>query len=320
MVLALSGGAGAAEFGYDNIAVSVRTQARGSAVLPKDVFDLALNGNALDRVYEAGGLDAEAQVVWRAGLSAGTALGRNVTLGVGANYLHGLLDARLVEADADFLTTPSEFVSAGGLVYRRASGGTGWAFDVGATLSQGAWRYSLGCLDLGPGIVWHQGVEQGTYSFELDSVNAYDIAKAHGFTQQFSRGGSSSYRTAWPVTVNLGLGRRFGDWLNCGLLLQGRGAGKLGLETALLSSVEFWPWAWMPLGLDLGYSSCRGMVAGVNAGLIWRGLVLSGGATNEAGLLLAARGVSYRLGIGYGTAMAERVSKPDILRIHYEGD
>jgi hypothetical protein len=312
--------AGACEFGYANLAASVRTVATADASLPKDAFDLVLFGNELGRVYRATGTGARAQVYWCAGAGMGTAIGRNWAVGVAGHRVQGLYYAGLTDAAASFLTTEQAFASSGRIAYRTATGGSGWAFDAGVAFLRDKWRFSLGCLDASPGINWDQGVETGTYAFSLDSGNVFEIATQGRFKQEFSRGQSSSFTTNLPLLVNLAAGRRFADWLNVGLLLQQRlRDGDWTRNFSANAVCELWPVWWLPVAAELGYRSWAGPVFGLDLGLIWRRFAFTLGARDLSGLIMAAKGAEVHLGIGYGTFFQERpASIPDTLHYGYD--
>ena len=307
LLLAGRAQAAGAEFGYGNFAASVRTTGSAEATLPRDAFDLALQGNELGRTYSAAGTAARAQVLWRAGVGWATAIGRNFTVGLGAHRLQGLFYADLTDASASFLTTEQAFASSGRVAYRMASGGSGWAFDAGLAYVHDQWRFSLGCLDLGTGVHWTEGVKRGVYTFALDTANLYQIVTQGKFKQQYDQAGGGYFTTEVPVIVNLGAARRIYNWLNGSVLIQQRFRdGDLGKNWSARAVCEMWPLRWLPVGLELGYRGFAGPMFGLDLGLVTGRFALVIGAKDLAGLFASAKGAELSLGIGFGTFFIER--------------
>jgi hypothetical protein len=317
LLLAGRAQAAGAEFGYGNFAASVRTTGSAEATLPRDAFDLVLQGNELGRTYSAAGTAARAQVLWRAGVGWATAIGRNFTVGLGAHRLQGLFYADLTEASASFLTTEQAFASSGRVAYRTASGGSGWAFDAGLAYVHDQWRFSLGCLDVGTGILWTEGVKQGVYTFALDTANLYQIVTQGKFKQQFNQADGGFFTTEVPVIVNLGVARRVYNWLNGSVLIQQRFRdGDLGKNWSASAVCEMWPLRWLPVGLELGYRGWAGPTFGLDLGFIARRFAFTLGAKDLAGLLASAKGAELNLGIGFGTFYIERpATVPDTVHL-----
>jgi len=312
--------ANAAGFGYGCLAASVRTTAEGNVALPKDLFELVLFGNELGRVYRAQPLDGAAQVLFRAGVGGATALGRNLTLGGAAHFVRGLFCAELTEGWAYFLTTPEALVAEGKAEYRTAAGGSGWAFDAGATFRHKEWLMSLGVLDLSPGIRWTEGIEEGCYVLVLDSANAYQLSRGEGLTAGFSRGQAGGFTTFLPVQLNAGVGRRFREWLSGSFTVRSwwRMQPSLSLRVRPAIAAEVWPRYWLATGTTLSFEPGRGVGLGLVAAAVWRRFVVTAGMEDVAGLLMGARGIVLRFSVGYGTAAAgQGTSRPEVLRLKH---
>lgn len=307
LAIAGRGRAAAAEFGYGQFAVSARTAADADVNLPRDLFDLALYGNRLGRVYTADRTGGHAQVLFRAGAAAGLAVGPDLTFGLAVHCLRGLFRAELVEASARFVTTPQALAADGFASYRRATGGSGWAADAGATWKRGGWLLSGAVLDLSPGIEWNEGVEAGAYRFRLDSTNAYQLLREEPFSDGFERGPADLFYSYLPMRIMLGVGRRVTERLNCALLIQ----PAWQLDPLLLDDwqsrlvIEGWPLAWLPVGVEVSCGRSRGWALGLQAAALMRGFAVELGLTDVGGIFGSARGLGVRLGVGYGTGHGE---------------
>ncbi|MBM3314911.1 hypothetical protein FJY71_03600 [candidate division WOR-3 bacterium] len=312
--------ASAADFGFGSLAVVCRTFADADANLPRDLFDLALYGNRIGRVYSAASTGGRAQVLFRAGLGFGVGIGQNLTIGAAGHMLRGLFYAELTGVRARFVTTPQALAAEVHGTYRLATGGNGWAVDAGATWRNQGWVASAAVLDVNAGVDWTEGVEEGVYAFQLDSSNAYEMTRGDRFSEDFGRSTDGRFTTYLPVRTTLGIGRRFFDWLNAGMLLDPlwdfEPVRLRRWQTSVV--VEAWPLRWLPLGCALSYRSGQGMSVGLDAAAIAGRFVFSAGFEDFAGLLLGAKGAGVRLGVGYGTFNIERRAPgPEVFRLRH---
>lgn len=309
-----------AGFGYRCLAASVRVTADGGLVLPKDLFELALFGNELGREYRAEPLAGTTQLLLRTGIGGATALGSRVFLGGAAHYLRGLFCAQLVEASARFVTTPQAFTGEGRGLYRTATGGSGWAFDAGVAFQLGEWRASLAVLDFSPGINWTEGIEARQYAFRLESTNVFDLLRGQGWSDDFRQTPSAGFTTTLPMQMNTGLARNFGEKFSGCVTVRSylrSGSGPwLRLRPAV--AVEAWPRRWLAAGAGLWFEPGHGVGVELSGAAVWKHFSLTAGLANAGGLLMSARGVELRLGVGYGTAEAGRSrERPDVLNLRF---
>ncbi|MBM3322128.1 hypothetical protein FJY69_01410 [candidate division WOR-3 bacterium] len=307
---------GAAEFGYGNLAASVRTVRRVGLRLPKDLIELALEGNALGRTYVADNARASDEIYWRGGIGVGTGLGRHLLVGVAAHRLQGLYFREVADVKGTFLTMPAALVGTGRMVFREARGGAGWAADAGVACRAGDYRLGLSVLDFSTGIVWTEGVRQGVYSVDFDTCTIYDVGSSGRAWYGYDPDGVGYFTTRLPVRVNLAVGRRFTDRMNVGVVVTRRLSGTTDAGGwAVLGTYEVWPASWLPLATRLGFDSKSGTIAGLDAALLLGRLGFSFGVSDIAGLFLGARGAEWRLGLGYGTFHREPMRPPDVLRL-----
>ncbi len=68
----------------------------------------------------------------------------------------------------------------GPLVIFTASGGQGWAVDLGFNYRREKWELGVGFLDISPGIVWGEGIDERCWVLKLDSTNLYDLLRDPG--------------------------------------------------------------------------------------------------------------------------------------------
>ena len=315
--IAGSASASGVEFGFGNFAASVRTVGQGELSLPKDLFDLALYGNQLGRVYELVEPKARAQALLRAGAGVGSAFGEHFAVGVAAYYLRGLAYADVSEARGYFVTTETALAGEGLVAYRKASGGSGYSFDAGCAWWDKSWRVSLAVLDLGPGVTWVDGLEQGEFRFVLDSANAYQLKTEDRLSYGFETGAAAPFTSVQPWRGRLGISNDPLRWLSTGLSIEcGVDPELFELEHWQAGLVaEFRPLTWLPLAAEVEYDSEDKWCLGADAGLALGRFQMLARFGFMSGVWDRAKGVTLGLGIGY--CRAYQHTEPEHFRIQY---
>ncbi|MCG8608620.1 DUF5723 family protein, partial [bacterium] len=149
-------------------------------MLSKDIFDLALNGNELNRIYEIGDTEGEGWGISSFGLSTAFRLGlpafQEFTVGITAKYLKGFAYAKVREATSSFTTETDRAYGSGILVIDSALGGNGFAFDIGAAARMSRnWTISASLTNAVSNINWNKDTERFTYSFSADSLSVDQV-------------------------------------------------------------------------------------------------------------------------------------------------
>jgi hypothetical protein len=166
-----------------SVALTAHGLGASDFTLSKDIFDLALNGNELNRVYEVGDSEGEGWGISSFGLSTAFRLGfpvfQEFTVGVTAKYLKGFAYAKVREAASSITTETDRAYGSGTLVIDSALGGSGFAFDMGAAarLNQN-WTLSASLTNAMSSINWNKDTERFTYSFSADSVSVNQIEES----------------------------------------------------------------------------------------------------------------------------------------------
>lgn len=311
-----------AGFSYGRLAVSNRTDAELEVKLPKEIFDLALNGNEVNRIYSAPNTEARATVIGRTGFGFGTTIGKFFAFGGALHYLRGLFYGQLIQDSVRFITTRRVFAGEGTVGYFTATGGQGWAVDLGLNYRREKWELGIGFLDISPGIVWSEGVDERYWVLKLDSTNLYDLLRDPGrFSYRVIYGVGGPWCALLPLKVNFGVGYQFTERCNFGLLV----VPVWELEPVRIKrwgtqlTSEIWLWRWLPVAGTIGYSSERGVIVGVDVGVIRGGWLFSVGVRNDAGFLKGAKGVEFNLGVRYHAAYKRLTKKKEaVLRLSGE--
>lgn len=299
------------QFSYRNFAVSVRSDAGAEVVVPKDLIDLILNGNELDRMYSSNGARAKFTALLRSGIGTGKRWG-NFLVGASFNYIRGLFYSQLLNHEARIVTTREGFTGEGCVGYLKAQGGNGWSIDVGGAYQKARLYLGLAVFDLSPGIVWHEQVEERYLTFKVDSANLYELfAGSDKIYSRVNRVSSNDVLTYLPIKLNMSIGYQIKPGVNAGVVLrpvlelEPFGLNRLSAE--LISEVTIKKL--VPICLTVGYDNRFGVITGINTGLNLKGWNFLLGVKEVGGLLFFGKGAEVRLAIGYAAFPRAAVPK-----------
>lgn len=247
--------------------------------LNKDLVDLVLNGNSLTDTIEITGSYSEAVGYLAFGLSYGrpvySAGTRQLAVGGTIRYLRGLAVEEVVELEGLFATSLTGFSGSGKMVARTATGGTGYAVDVGAALKlNDSYTVGLRFKNLLGSIKWNRGAEEHGYIFNFDTMTIDNMADDYVVSDDYTKD-IGSFSTSMPTTMNVGLAKHSGRLLWAVDWQQGfrRRAGSstrprlsAGLEWSLLRQI--------PLRAGLGSGGSKNTTFSFGSGLNLGGFYL----------------------------------------------
>jgi hypothetical protein len=262
--------------------------------LPRDGFDLVLNGNQLNRRYDLAGFGSETLSFWRFTLARAAWLGSG-GLGISVSGLVGTRYCRLDASDGELLTTPRAMFGRFHALQTWASGGYGVGVSLGGTLYIGRnWQVGAAVRDLYSGIRWNRNPGVREIDTELESLDVERYIERPAVdsflrtTVLFHPG--PAFRTRLPGVLAAGIGFRSGETFRAAVLLnlpvaesRFHSAPPLaGLQTELrllrtVGTGLFAGWhlteGWVGrLGLA---AQLNGLVAGLGAGIRGRSLNLA---------------------------------------------
>jgi len=205
------------------MALTVDLRSAESLHLPKDLFDLALFGNTLDRTYDLGGDDlGDAWTVAATTLSYGkkinTGIVKNFSLGVGIKHLMGINYGKM-GGEIDLTTSESgftnkgyvEILSAGETAFdtrKLSMNGSGFAFDLGlACQVDRHWSFGISLMNLNNGITWKKDTKKRTLDMALDGMsllNESGMLSGNEIIEQTDSLGMIC-RSRYPATFAAGL-------------------------------------------------------------------------------------------------------------------
>jgi hypothetical protein len=149
--------------------------------LSKDIVDLALNGNDVDRTYDIGATDGEGWGVSSFALSFGMPLTiapfKEFSVGLSAKYLHGLAYGKVVEASSEVITNIDGLHADGQVIIDRSFGGSGFGLDLGVAANVTD-HISIGAsmANLIGKVNWTKDTKRFTYNFRADSISVQKLS------------------------------------------------------------------------------------------------------------------------------------------------
>ncbi|MBD3257083.1 hypothetical protein GF377_01525 [candidate division GN15 bacterium] len=192
--------------------------------LNKDIIDLVLNGNTFADSIEVTGSYSEGVSYAAVALSFGTPLlqvGKSqLAAGITAKYIKGIAIEEMVELEGLAATYEDGFQGQGRAVFRTATGGSGYALDLGA-----AWKfndhYTVGARlqNFLGSISWSDDTEEHGYIFEYDAATVDDFEEDDYVGSDDYSKEIDGFSTSLPTSLNIGFARTSGtliysvDWI-----------------------------------------------------------------------------------------------------------
>ncbi len=185
--------------------------------LSKDVMELVLQGNTFADTIDMTGSYSEAVAIGAASLSYGTSIytsgTRELAVGVTAKYLYGIAIERVTEMEGMVATWATGLEGSGRLVAQTATGGNGYALDLGATLKLNG-RYAVGARikNVISSMTWTDGTEEHGYNFSFDTMTVDNMEDDHVVSDDYTRE-IGSFETDLPSVLNVGMAKTSGSLL-----------------------------------------------------------------------------------------------------------
>jgi hypothetical protein len=144
---------------------------------------------------------------------------RQLAVGGTFKYLKGFGYEEITEANGEAVTLATGFEGAGTLASRTASGGSGYAIDIGAALQINK-NYCLGAtlFNFMSAMRWSEDTEEHRYTFAFDTVTMANMDDDSLFTSTDTTIAADAFTTSLPKVIRVGLAKTSGtlrwalDW------------------------------------------------------------------------------------------------------------
>ena len=240
--------------------------------LSKDIFELALNGNASADTISVTGSYSEAVSYASAGISYGkpiySAGTRQLSVGTTVKYLYGIATEEVVELEGLASTALTGFEGEGRMVIRTATGGSGYAVDLGAALKLNE-NYTIGAgiRNFLSHLTWNKNTEEHGYIFEFDTMTVDNMEDDYVVSDDYTLE-LESFSTTLPAVMTVGVAKHSGtlhwavDWE------QGfRLAAGASTNPRLAAGIELAPVSMFPLRAGFATGGGRNTAFSIGSGL-----------------------------------------------------
>jgi hypothetical protein len=249
--------ASAASVAIKSLVFGISATAAADINLNKDLLELVLNGNTFADTIEITGSYSEAVAVGAAYVSYGRSVyrsgSRELSIGATARYLRGFGVERMVELEGMAATFATGFEGEGSMIVQTASGGWGYALDLGAALQINE-NYTVGARikNFISSMKWTSGTEEHGFYFNFDTMTVDNMDEDYIVTEDYTVD-IGDFKTDLPSVMNVGVAKTSGSLLWAVDWEQGfRRAPGASSKPRLAAGVEWSPAKTFPI--RVGYS------------------------------------------------------------------
>ncbi|RPI03583.1 MAG: hypothetical protein EHM72_01120 [Calditrichaeota bacterium] len=228
--------------GIGSFAFGIRGFSNYSSYFSREIFELVLMGNELNRVYKFNPIKGDGITAAAVGAAFGKSFKFEQTainamaFGLMVRYLHGFSYARVTASEFYTQTTAAAIEGLGHLSMNYAEGGNG--FSVTSALSfelVNDWTVSFVLHNSLSEMIWNVQAKALNYDFQIDKNNIEAFLENGGsidslFVTADSSRMLNSFSTRLPSILNFGLSMPFGNNFNLNFEIEN------GFERSSLSS------------------------------------------------------------------------------------
>jgi len=185
--------------------------------LNKDILELILNGNTFGDTIEITGSYSEAVAYGSAFISIGRPIyksaSREVAVGATIRYLYGFGVERIVKLEGLAATFATGFEGEGEIILQTASGGWGYAVDLGAALKLNE-NYTVGLKlrNFLSSLKWSDNCEEHGYTFSFDTMTVDNMEEDYVVSDDYTID-IDDFSTNLPSVMNVGVANTSGKLL-----------------------------------------------------------------------------------------------------------
>lgn len=185
--------------------------------LSRDIFELVLNGNTYADTINVDGSYSDAVSYLSAGLSYGIPIytngSRQLAIGVTGKYLRGIAIEQVVELEGMVATYATGYAGEGRLIAQTATGGGGYAVDLGAALKLND-HYTVGVKmeNFLSHLNWTDETEEHGYIFSFDTMTVDNMGDDYVVSDDYSNS-IDAFSTTLPAVMTVGIANTSGNFV-----------------------------------------------------------------------------------------------------------
>jgi hypothetical protein len=253
--------------------ISFQAIGKALGVMPKEPVELFLKGNLKDN-YIFNTLDGDGFSALKISIAGSHPVKfkkyfDTFAVGMNFNYYRGFAVFEATHSEGFFYTGLDYIQAKMDVIGRKAEGGIGYSFDLGAAGEiNEKWSASLAIKNVIGGITWNVNTEEMHYSAELDSVQYVDGEDAEAETMDTTYA-IDAFRTRLPVVFHLGLAYQLTPKILLLLDLEQAAENNMGYsdQGMLAIGAEYSPVAFLPLRGGMSFGGKWGYKFGMGFGL-----------------------------------------------------
>lgn len=253
------------------VVLSFNGNAAAEVNLGKDALELFMKGkNDFDDSFSFDGKYNEAIAYASAGLSYGTSIykssTRQLALGTTFKYIRGFGYGKLTEFSGRRVDTlTSGYEGEGTMIAQTATGGSGYAVDIGAALKlSDSYTAGVAFINILSSITWNKDTEEHRSYFQFNTIETLDDIDIEGSDEDPIQ--IPSFKSNLPTVMKVGLANTSGKLLWAVDWEQGfKQAAGASSKPRLSAGAEYRLIGFLPL--RAGYSIGGGKGSVISAGL-----------------------------------------------------
>lgn len=250
--------------GLGSIAFSVSALGAAEVNMGRAPMELILNGNSFAETIDFSDMYGEGYGLASFNFSYGRQIYKNIErrIAVGGTfrYLKGFGYEEIIELDGKVVTLSTGFNGQGNVVARTATGGAGYALDLGTSVQVNK-NYTIGVtlFNALSKMTWTDDPQEYRYTFRFDTVTVANMGTDSLFTSSDTTIDIAEFSTAMPRSFKVGLARTTGKLLWAVDWEQGfkKGAGT-SAKPRLSAGAEYHVLSFLPLRTGFAIGGKRG--------------------------------------------------------------
>jgi hypothetical protein len=286
------------------LAVSVEGSAAADINLSKDIINLILNGNTYADTIDVTGSYSSAISYGSAGVSFGFPIfqqgTRQLAVGLTGKYLRGIGIEEVTDLQGGIATYATGFQGAGHIIARTATGGAGYAVDLGAAMTLNK-TYACGAKieSFLSRIQWNKHTEERGYLFSFDTMTMANANADYIVSDNYTKD-IPAFTTSLPARLTVGFGKTSGRLLWAVDWEQGfRTAPGASTKPRLAAGAEWSLLSFLPLRAGYAVGGNRNASLSVGSGLKFFGFYIDAAAVTGSSFSgYSSRGINVAVATG----------------------
>ena len=279
--------ASAMSISFGSFAITTEGYAASNVDLGKDIFDLLLNGNAIGDTISLDGTYGDGFSYGSVGLSFGKSIyksgTRQLALGTTIKYVRGIAISQIMEIQGEAATLITGFAGSGTVRARTATGGSGYAVDLGAALKLSD-NYTIGASisNFMSSLTWNKDTEEHYLHYEMDTTTVDNMEDDSVVVTDDYTEAIGSFKSDLPSVLRIGIANISGKFKWAFDWEQGfRSSAGASTSPRVMGGIEWRLINFLPLRAGYATGGGRGSAVSFGSGLDFGFFYIDGAVTNH---------------------------------------